>query len=202
MDSLSASRVRRKRQQVARACDGCRIQRIKCDNKYPCTNCDARGRDCSNTESTRTSTLSQAHDEIAQLKQRIRELEEQLSPQPGSLTTASNPSTQASPLSGISHGGRTTQVWDGVKLCPARAPNESWFGPSSLYYFLQRLNSSLITALPQNLKPDRLFLTSTTTKRLLAAPGTGSDPQGSDAAGGALSPMQEQYFIDLYVRRT
>ena len=205
-----ASRVRRKRAQVARACDGCRLQRIKCDNQFPCANCDARGRECSNSESARTSTLSQAHDEIVQLKKRVKDLEAELisaragpevitttTPTPTATTRTTTLSPSQLPTAHLTSKNKI-QSWAGVKLCPARAPNESWFGPSSLYFFLQRMNTSLITVLTQSLKPDRLFLASTTTKRLLDGPGAGSDPHGGDAIGSALNPTQEQYFIDLY----
>ena len=40
---------RPKRSQVARACDSCRHNRVKCDNHQPCRNCQNRGIPCSNS---------------------------------------------------------------------------------------------------------------------------------------------------------
>ena len=48
--SWSTTETRRpKRNQVARACDSCRINRIKCDEYQPCNACRSRGEQCSNT---------------------------------------------------------------------------------------------------------------------------------------------------------
>ena len=56
----SQSSARLKRSQVVRACDWCRIHRIKCDSKYPCTNCQNRGGQCSNENPSGVRTLPQA----------------------------------------------------------------------------------------------------------------------------------------------
>ena len=37
---------RPKRNQVARACDFCRLHRIKCSDSYPCHNCRDEGIEC------------------------------------------------------------------------------------------------------------------------------------------------------------
>lgn len=41
---------RPKRKQVARACDWCRLNRIRCDDKQPCSNCRNRGGSCSSSK--------------------------------------------------------------------------------------------------------------------------------------------------------
>lgn len=51
---------RQKRNQVARACDWCRVHRIKCDSSTPCRNCQTRGGQCSRNTSNEMRTLSQA----------------------------------------------------------------------------------------------------------------------------------------------
>lgn len=71
-------RLRQKRSQVSRACDGCRIHRTKCDNNRPCSNCKNRGKHCSNSDATKVSTLSQAYEEIEHLRQKVQELEVKL----------------------------------------------------------------------------------------------------------------------------
>lgn len=38
--------IRLKRNQVARACDWCRLNRVRCDKNQPCFNCQSRGGTC------------------------------------------------------------------------------------------------------------------------------------------------------------
>ena len=71
-------RFRQKQSQAARACDGCRTRRTKCDNNRPCSNCKYRGRHCSNNNGTKVSTLSQVYGEIGHLRQKVEELEVKL----------------------------------------------------------------------------------------------------------------------------
>lgn len=47
--SSAAPTIRAKRSQVARACEWCRLNRSKCDDKQPCSACESRGGECSNT---------------------------------------------------------------------------------------------------------------------------------------------------------
>lgn len=42
----SAPTNRPKRSQVRRACDWCKLMRIKCDSRHPCYNCQQAGREC------------------------------------------------------------------------------------------------------------------------------------------------------------
>ena len=50
-----------KRSQVARACDWCRLNRIRCDNDQPCRNCLNMGRVCSNNSKAEARSISQAN---------------------------------------------------------------------------------------------------------------------------------------------
>ena len=88
--------VRPKRSHVVRACDWCRVHRIKCDNNFPCYNCQNRGGQCSTkgigevrtlphairylsyklTEGKRSDRLTSCR-EIERLRLRVKELEEQ-----------------------------------------------------------------------------------------------------------------------------
>jgi hypothetical protein len=51
--------VRTKRKQVARACDWCRLNRVKCNDSDPCDNCVERGNSCV-TGSNEVRTLASA----------------------------------------------------------------------------------------------------------------------------------------------
>ncbi|KAJ5578813.1 uncharacterized protein N7459_007777 [Penicillium hispanicum] len=67
---------KRKRQQVLRACDSCRIKRSKCDDGTPCSSCASRGWICSRTRfSSQPTSLASALIQISTLEERIRVLE-------------------------------------------------------------------------------------------------------------------------------
>ncbi|KAF4956979.1 hypothetical protein FGADI_3391 [Fusarium gaditjirri] len=197
--------IRRKRKQVGRACDGCRLQRIKCDNSLPCLNCRTRGRECSNNNAPTVTTLPQAQDEIDKLKRRVKELEAQLLQVRNSETSASQqqeptPPSASPPLPrSTSQETIKTKFWDGVYLRPARSPHSAWFGPSSLYFFIHRLSAFLSTQadhmlihLASNLEQLGQSTVTQDSSRLLA-PLTCVNEEGF-----YLTPVQEGYFINLY----
>ncbi|KAF7534731.1 hypothetical protein G7054_g5964 [Neopestalotiopsis clavispora] len=207
-------RYRQKRSQVVRACDGCRAQRIKCDNNHPCSNCESRGRHCSNDGTTRTSTLSQAHDEIGRLKRRVEELEAEL--QRGQdnqyhrqqATPSNSSSSDLAILESFEPKVASQKVhWPGITIRPTRSPNETWYGASSLYYYIHRLStylssnsregSSTNDMLPASANPGKLLGRSANEpKDTVRCPELSAD--GSTSDGVYLSPVQEGYFISLF----
>ena len=60
----SASAARPKRIQVARACEWCRLNRIKCDDNQPCNACQSRGAECSNTGKSGPRSLPTATKQV------------------------------------------------------------------------------------------------------------------------------------------
>ncbi|EAQ89044.1 hypothetical protein CHGG_05663 [Chaetomium globosum CBS 148.51] len=217
-------RARAKRSQVVRACDWCRKHRVKCDNHYPCSNCANRGGECSN-ESMKTASLPMAHREIDRLRQKVHELELELRqeregrgmdtpstmspPDLGSVTSDMQYTRSLSlPLlsSLSSSSSRTNNAWGGIRMSTARSPHKTWYGPSSLFYFIGRINNFLDRTLQQTHSPDHMLLDSSS-RRLdepTAAPeeqlGSTSNhlPADSLAKATYLSPTQEEYFLDLY----
>ncbi|TVY68103.1 Transcription factor asqA [Fusarium oxysporum f. sp. cubense] len=197
--------IRRKRKQVGRACDGCRLQRIKCDNSVPCLNCRTRGRECSNNNAPTVTTLPQAQDEIDKLRRRVKELEAQLLQARNSETPTSQ-QQEPTPPGGSPALTRPatlesskTKFWDGVYLRPARSPHSAWFGPSSLYFFIHRLSTFLsaqadhmLIHLASNLEQLGQPTVTQDSSRLLA-PLTRVNEEGF-----YLTPVQEGYFINLY----
>ncbi|CEI61863.1 hypothetical protein FVEN_g2919 [Fusarium venenatum] len=197
---------RRKRQQVGRACDGCRLQRIKCDDSAPCLNCRTRGRDCSKSTISLVSTLPQAQDEIDKLKRRVKELEAELSRTRSSRTSPivqaqepTPPSSSPSLAQPVIQETAKIKPWDGVYLRPARSPHSAWFGPSSLYFFTHRLSTFLSTQaehmlihLASNLELREQPTVAQDSSRLLA-PLTGTHDEAF-----YLTPIQEEYFLSLY----
>ncbi|KAM0812449.1 putative Fungal-specific transcription factor domain-containing protein [Seiridium cardinale] len=205
-------RQRQKRSQVARACESCRIHRIKCDDNVPCSNCSTRGRQCSNNDATKVSTLSQAHDEIGRLKSKVKQLEAELQRERDNIQQLTPPSSSPSSTSKYgrcdTHGQEPKQTpWEGILLRPARSPHESWFGPSSLYFFIHRLSVYLSTTLQQLHSTNNMLPHSASSAKLLERPAV--DPEdlaqrvalsSGDLASPEvfLTPVQEEYFMNFY----
>ncbi|KAJ4993966.1 hypothetical protein SVAN01_00443 [Stagonosporopsis vannaccii] len=76
----SRSTSQSKRAQVARACNYCRTNRIKCDEDLPCTQCRQRGLQCDSSSKSAaiSASLPAASRKNQRLKERIKELEGQL----------------------------------------------------------------------------------------------------------------------------
>ena len=58
--SSGSSATKPKRIQVSRACDWCRVHRVKCDSEQPCHNCRSRGAQCSITGANEIRNLPHA----------------------------------------------------------------------------------------------------------------------------------------------
>ncbi|KAI0969570.1 fungal-specific transcription factor domain-containing protein [Xylaria arbuscula] len=213
--------LRPKRQQVARACDSCRMHRIKCDNVVPCKNCVSRGEQCINKSAGERRTLPQAYREIDRLKQKIRDLENELekqrskpslvssfvSPQPLVLTPPSLDSTPAPDVAGISHSvsGGSPATWGGV-MASTGPPQKTWYGPSSLFYYINRMNTYL-SAIFQQLHPDDLIQLKSVAKTFATPDCNPAEEDGKTdtkyvnqtvSNEAYLTPTQEEYFLNLY----
>ncbi|KAF9894916.1 hypothetical protein FE257_004538 [Aspergillus nanangensis] len=208
----------KKRAQVARACDWCRVHRVKCDSDRPCSNCRSRGGDCSNQDGPKTATLPQAVREIQRLTERVKELERELEQEQErkavhTLNTPSSalPSTPGErdtvdvALSTTTRSRMNVSLWEGIHISTARSPQKTWFGPSSLFYFIGRINTFLTSALKQSHSAQRMLPKSAST--LLDGPTTLADEDqttplvGTDdpiRAGESLSATQEEYFLGLF----
>lgn len=213
----SSSHLRRKRAQVVRACDWCRKQRIKCDNDQPCFNCKSRGGECSN-EVIKSSTLPHAYREIDRLRQQVRDLERQLQQERAKSTPStvhylpspSNPGTStpdAASDSVTANNNQQQKYWRGIHVRTARSPHETWYGPSSLYYFLGRVANFMNSTMVQS-DPVHQMLPNTSPRALFdgSTGAAGHDPGRRPAditedtmmAKAYLSPTEEEYFLDLY----
>ncbi|KAK9238925.1 fungal-specific transcription factor domain-containing protein [Lipomyces kononenkoae] len=208
----------RKRSQVARACDWCRVHRIKCDSDHPCSNCKTRGGQCSNSRPIR-ATLPQAYRDLERLRQRVQELELELqkyrtSDKPVhwvqtlqsliSSTSADHDPGNSDPDLARGAGRRAGRVWEGIHISTARSPQKTWYGPSSLFYFIGQINTFLTSALEQTHSASRMLPNSAS--KLLDGPNSEEDQPGrlvapaGDAthAGEYLTPTQEEYFLSLF----
>ncbi|KAI1143659.1 fungal-specific transcription factor domain-containing protein [Hypoxylon sp. FL0543] len=223
-ESPSPPKTRRKRSQVARACDWCRMHRIKCDNHLPCLNCRKRKGQCSQGE-IEVRTLPHAYRKIEELENRVRELERELEKERGAKRSgigletphSSPPSLPSLSLSGpesapsLSPPGYyesgTKKSGEGVRIRTTRSRQETWYGPSSLFYFIKRVNTFLNDSLRETQPITRMLPESS---KLFDGPTTkpsvkshdhqpfsthGGDPT---EAGDYLTPTQEEYFINLF----
>ncbi|KAH8705645.1 fungal-specific transcription factor domain-containing protein, partial [Talaromyces proteolyticus] len=211
------SNLRQKRRQVARACDGCRTHRIKCDDSFPCSNCKARGQKCTNLSTNQRPTSSAANREISRLEQRVQELEAEVERERQKSANLSRKQI-ARPLSNpppppyqqrTIHGYSASKNgrWDGIHIRPARSPNGAWFGASSLYHFIHRLSLHLTSTAKGSLVVDNMIPTSEGRTDLLNRSASERENQtnlssfdGEDTSSTAtfLNPAQEGYFISLF----
>ncbi|KAG8669343.1 hypothetical protein FPOAC2_08667 [Fusarium poae] len=129
--SPPTSQPRPKRAQVSRACDWCRLTRVKCDSTRPCRNCKQAKRECVNSGRDDFKSVAAATKEVQRLRTQVQELENKLlSP---SLSSGRG-----------DNGRRQSQRWKGVRI------NGVQYGPSSLTYFSHRLSAFIET----DLEPD------------------------------------------------
>ena len=150
--------------------------------------------------------------EVQSLKLRIRGLTRQLEskaekdaqpavlPSPKSVSVPPNeqPNSEMSRL----------KLWDGgITVSPPRSPNPTWFGPSSLYYFIKYLSDRLIISsnVPQdgrsnhlpNYDNSRLLLDDAVLVR--TNPDVPPNPESEAVSRNAhFDAMKEQYFLDKF----
>lgn len=207
------------------------MHRIKCDNNFPCLNCQTRGGQCSNDRSNGVRTLPHAFREIERLKQRNQQLEKELEEErnrnscqatpPGAapavasncqlLTPPSISWLSPSMIAGsscpiVNEGSSSKKYWEGIYTSTARSSAKTFYGPASLLYFINRLNSYLASTLQQHL-PER-YMQPNSASRLLDGPTSPPEklmdehdqtlPDDSIKAREYLSPTQEEYFLDFY----
>ncbi|KAI0142730.1 hypothetical protein GGR57DRAFT_485949 [Xylariaceae sp. FL1272] len=221
LKSFDAS-IRPKRQQVARACDSCRMHRIKCDNNVPCKNCISRGEQCINKGPGERRTLPQAYREIDRLKQKVKELEEQLAKErstpriastpagtqsiiltpPGSIASVSTPDASCITPNVV----KPQQVWGGILTKTGQSPQKTWYGPSSQFYYIYRMNKYISTVFEQ-IGPDDQIQLQSAAKTFATPDCTPADDVSRldlrDAEQPVsneefLTPSQEEYFLNIF----
>lgn len=188
-------------------------------------NCHARGGQCSNDRTNEIRTLPHAFREIERLRQRHKELQEELEEErsrnrsqteplvvssgsqllhPSATLGLSQPPT-AGPSNPADGGGSPQKYWEGVYIRTAKSPIKTWYGPSSLLYFISRLTVFLALKL-QQYQPEYCTQPNSVPK-LVDEPSKSDKPadEGSQApsddaveAREYLTPTQEEYFLDFY----
>ncbi|CAI6331742.1 unnamed protein product [Periconia digitata] len=203
--------ARPKRQQVLRACVWCRTHRIKCDSSFPCTNCRARNRKCSNFQGDHMHLG--ATEEIAMLKARIKELEKRLEEPSGidlvasrmkyNLERADGPASLPISLDPYKeHGGnRKYYNWDCISTKTSQYSNQ-YYGYSSSFYFIHQMTSYLNDVLQQGhdgIQPFSPTLSRANHVSTSRINGNSNDAHPNEhSLCENQSQMQENYWIKLY----
>ncbi|SCN83245.1 uncharacterized protein FFB20_07710 [Fusarium fujikuroi] len=88
--------------QVPRACEACKVRKIRCDRSHPCGNCKAAGIACQQAHSVQSDArsrpdnrISQLEDYVATLEARLAKVELRLDKQPEQPLTSTPASTSA-----------------------------------------------------------------------------------------------------------
>jgi Fungal specific transcription factor domain/Fungal Zn(2)-Cys(6) binuclear cluster domain len=199
--SSRPSQAHHKRAQVSRACDWCRVHRVKCDNSYPCQNCQSRHGHCDRKEQSKTRTLPSAVREIERLEGRIKELEEQLANNAILASTAS--SSEASISRVRAESGKLSE---GTYTNASHSQQNQWYGLLSNFYYTSRLRTYLAIALEQPYSDDHIqpntasktFISPTSSKPAESAPGENNLAADFGTSGSFLTGMQEDYFLGLF----
>ncbi|KAF5644105.1 transcriptional regulatory [Fusarium sp. NRRL 52700] len=210
-----------KRNQVSKACDSCRLHRVKCDTKYPCQNCSSKGWQCNSTNRQNPGwSLSRAMSEIDRLRARVEELEGKLKdtsiPTPPDEDTPDLISNDPSPS--FSYADEGVQL-DTTMNVHSLAPSTQFYGPSSTYYFIHCISQRLKAtnaALSVDQEPHS-FIPNSASRCMINVISTPeaelNEHQTSDNAmprrvahgltetslsGKDLSATQEAFFLDLF----
>ena len=168
----------------------------------------------------KAATLPHAYREIERLKKRVEELEQEKEKEkdrdaeepvhqlqmpvslPRTLSDGQELGTGELDLA----GSRLKRVWDGIYISTARSPQKTWYGSSSLFYFIGRIDAFLTVALQQNHLTDRMLPDSAS--NLLDGPTTlAAEEQAGQLTGPTDDPIttgeyltstQEEYFLSLF----
>ncbi|KAF3401978.1 hypothetical protein F1880_009830 [Penicillium rolfsii] len=200
---------RPKRAQVARACDWCRLNRVRCDDKQPCQNCLNRGAHCSNTRPQEATSLPAANREMQRLRNKVKDLQDQIAKLKDEAENQAQAGFVTPPLSDATHSSfdfgelaNTAEGWQGLQQ-----PGQIYYGPLSSSYFVTRITRHLSQALNQPMDNAKLeaciarFSYQTPThqpSRWDASPASSTD-QHTDEKQEAkdLTRLQEERFLNL-----
>ncbi|KAK3347209.1 fungal-specific transcription factor domain-containing protein [Lasiosphaeria hispida] len=214
-----------KRSQVSRACDWCRVHRVKCDSEQPCQNCRNRGAQCSTTGANEIRNLPHAFREIERLRNRVKELEGELqrrdrlasdAPSASSTTSGSPQAPTPAPKTDLTPTlicliGEELWVEDDCRRKASNVglyigkPQKQWFGPSSLFFFIGRMTSHLARFLEHPPADHTIHWSSTaqsfceptvSEQNISTDEVVDTDLQATN--GPYLTALQEEYFLGFF----
>lgn len=207
--ATSITAPRPKRNQVARACDWCRLNRVRCDDKQPCHNCLNRGGSCSNTKPREATSLPAANREMQRLRSKVKDLQDEIAKLKDGAQIQAQTGFATPPVSDAAHTSfdfaeltNTTEGWQGLQQ-----RGQIHYGPLSSSYFVSRISRYLSQALDQPIEDSkleacmaRLHYAAPTHQppRWDASPASQADqpPDGIEEAED-LTRSQEEHFLNL-----
>ncbi|KAI1819607.1 fungal-specific transcription factor domain-containing protein [Xylaria intraflava] len=182
----SGTTSRSRRSVVRRACDWCKLMRIKCDSHRPCSSCQQAGRKCGMTGGKQFRSITEAVKEIDTLRAQVREFESSKKQLESSKSESPSPVSRSRNDSFLeSYGKRPSASRNGVRI------DSVLYGVASLPFFLKQMaESTLKTHQPSQ----RDIEISTCTS------GSRNPPESIQAYlhKSYLPPAQEVHFLDLF----
>ncbi|RDW88437.1 hypothetical protein BP6252_00469 [Coleophoma cylindrospora] len=208
-----------RRQQVGlrQACENCRINRIKCNEEKPCRSCQKRGTQCSNSKSNSSRStkdagsgstavvsespsslegheiISRQNEELQTLRNRLAELEHQQKEQ----RTAAEPSTDGDLSLNIMEYNPGLWQWEGIWTTDLVTKETLHHGPSSSFYFIDRMSRYLRERIPGS-SSDELRELHTPTKSPSVLLSQGLSSSEGCVSEETLSRNQEEAYLNLF----
>ncbi|KAH8203513.1 hypothetical protein TruAng_002261 [Truncatella angustata] len=176
---------RPKRTQVRRACNWCKLMRIKCDNDRPCSNCRQGDRTCGTSGKNQFRSIAEAVKEVETLRTQMRELEssKRKLEESRSLTRSPVEAAKNAPFP-KTYTVRPSASRNGVRV------GSILYGMASLPFFITRLGEFLQATRPQlEVQLELDISTHVSTPNLLP-------PDSSSAK--FLPPSQETHYLALF----
>ncbi|KAI0388915.1 fungal-specific transcription factor domain-containing protein [Xylariaceae sp. FL0594] len=179
---------RQRRNVVRRACDWCKLIRIKCDSHRPCSHCQQAGRECIMTGGKQFRSITEAVKEIDTLRAQVREFENTKKQWDNTKTEGSAPTILPRTSSLFdAPGGRavSSASRNGVRL------DSILYGIASLPFFLTRMRDCVL--IPRQHPALDLDIS-------ICAGGSRHPPEATQAYlhMNFLPPAQEIHFLDLF----
>ncbi|KAI1812300.1 fungal-specific transcription factor domain-containing protein [Poronia punctata] len=185
-DDGGTTSTRPRRNVVRRACDWCKLIRIKCDSHRPCSNCQQAGRECGMTGGKQFRSITEAVKEIDTLRAQVREYENNKKQMEAkSECTSPTSLSRTASLFESQANTRPSPSRNGVRL------DSVLYGVASLPFFLNRMRDCILNARQQ---PH-------TDLDISACAGSSRSPPEITQTylhKNFLPPAQEIHFLDLF----
>ncbi|KAK0634253.1 fungal-specific transcription factor domain-containing protein [Bombardia bombarda] len=191
--------ARSKRSQVRRACDWCKLMRIKCDSHRPCYNCQQAGRECAISGENQFRSIAAAVKEVERLRAQVREFESTAKTQKQQADSSKgspSPSASSVDLLELSRRVSLSDSYAAAADRPSASRNgvridSIIYGVASLPFFLTRMGQFLQTSWQRSQPLDIS----------ICAGGPTVPPQLQQPdfiSAGYLPRAQEEHFLDLF----
>ncbi|KAJ5595430.1 uncharacterized protein N7459_001638 [Penicillium hispanicum] len=196
-----------KRNQVARACDWCRLNRVRCDESWPCQNCLNRGSHCIKGKQQEAPSLLAVNREMQRLRNKVKDLQNQIIKLKDEGELQTQVACETLPPSNV-HGSfdyakltNTTERWQGFQQM-----GQIYYGPLSSSYFVTRITRYLSQALNQPMDNAKLEACvarfhyhppAREVPRPQVSPVTQVDHYPESEGAEEMTRAQEEYFLTL-----